>query len=276
MLLVVGGSVLLIFYGFRFIPGRYLTRIHVLLFPTSLTATLAVFYQACISDPGLITKDNVKVYLKLYRYDDIIFTESECKTCQITKPARSKHCRLCNRCIARFDHHCTWLDNDIGYLNLRIFLLFLLMTSIHIFYVFYLCYNIIYSVVDTQNLWFYQSKHGTLDKTPYFILFKILVYHMPVIVSLLLFTLPVGLMVFSFFIYHLYLVSKNETTNESFKREDLEYEFKEIKKNQDISKKNKDIIQPKGIINYYNIGILNNFKEILYPIKSSLLTKKYS
>lgn len=31
-----------------------------------------------------------------------------CTKCQLVRPARAGHCRLCGRCVRRLDHHCVW------------------------------------------------------------------------------------------------------------------------------------------------------------------------
>ncbi|KAH7013437.1 DHHC palmitoyltransferase-domain-containing protein [Ilyonectria destructans] len=104
---------------------------------TKLTVVITVampytfLYLACASDPGYITPENVNYHLSLYPYDHTLFRPGrECQTCHLLKPARSKHCSICKRCVAKSDHHCIFINSCVGYGNQHWFLLLLASTAI--------------------------------------------------------------------------------------------------------------------------------------------------
>ena len=54
----------------------------------------------------------------------------ECKWCHAQQPRRAHHCRVCDRCVATFDHHCVALGTCVGERNRARFWLFLLLQSL--------------------------------------------------------------------------------------------------------------------------------------------------
>jgi palmitoyltransferase ZDHHC13/17 len=80
-----------------------------------LNIAFAVFYSltsyfyvtTMVYDPGFVPKMNgiaeqkavIDDLLKLWKFDESNF----CVTCMIRTPLRSKHCRRCQRCVAKHD-----------------------------------------------------------------------------------------------------------------------------------------------------------------------------
>lgn len=73
-------------------------------------------------------KDVIDDLLSLWKFDEQNF----CVPCMVRMPLRSKHCKRCNRCIAKHDHHCPWVYNCIGINNHRQFFLYLVFLEIGI------------------------------------------------------------------------------------------------------------------------------------------------
>lgn len=65
-----------------------------------------------------------------------------CVFCQTPKPPGAHHCRICRKCILDMDHHCPFIGNCVGRLNLRSFILFLAWTLI----------GTVYGIIMTSTL----------------------------------------------------------------------------------------------------------------------------
>ncbi|KAG0216546.1 palmitoyltransferase akr1 [Mortierella sp. GBA30] len=100
-----------------------------LAFMVGYVLALYFFYGAVMADPGW-----TKVNTSLETQREVVIQMADrglldarhfCVSCVTQRPMRSKHCKFCNRCVAKFDHHCPWIYNCIGAKNHRAFMIFL-------------------------------------------------------------------------------------------------------------------------------------------------------
>lgn len=98
-------------------------------------AMSSLFCSGCM-DPGIIPRSpppanqghiprtrNVEVngHMVVVRYNE---------TCNFYQPPRAHHCSVLNDCIERFDHYCPWVGTTIGKRNYRFYLIFVFSSSI--------------------------------------------------------------------------------------------------------------------------------------------------
>ncbi|XP_033742108.1 probable protein S-acyltransferase 23 isoform X1 [Pecten maximus] len=97
--------------------------LHIFFFIFNVLMWFCLFH-ASTTDPGYLPR-NIPEYdmaiKQVAHFDEWKQGENPlsrlCHTCRTVKPLRSKHCRICNRCVIMFDHHCPYIYNCVGYKN---------------------------------------------------------------------------------------------------------------------------------------------------------------
>lgn len=282
--------------SFQYIPGPYVSAVHRYLGMYGVIIGAVLFLLTSYSDPGLITARNVSDYLSMYPYDGIFYEEKTCSTCNLARPPRSKHCSICGRCVARFDHHCGWTNTCIGENNLRFFIMFLFWHCCLTLYGTFVLAAVIAGEVKRRNLvqfltHYYGVKPSFQNLFPHILQWVVAVYSEQLLI--LLFLGVISLLLIGFFGYHLYLVLTNTTTNETYKWEGYKRWQKEVlmkqhqaanetalSSSEQVSKKrfklvcNFPFFSRKGVAplkdalkrnNVYDKGVLQNLAEVFFP-----------
>lgn len=137
-------SVVLAIFGFEWFVYHFVSTPkpgYAVLFNAVFCVALWSYLRVALTDPGSTTCPEWTAWLAKQsdagtvggEGSDIIHNKkrpgwspgqaSYCDTCG-ARPERAHHCTSCGMCVLRYDHHCPWVGNCIGWHNHRYFLLF--------------------------------------------------------------------------------------------------------------------------------------------------------
>ena len=84
------------------------------------------FFNRCaLINPGIVQKKNIDINNMEY-----------CNICQVyyNEDKKVQHCKMCNICVEKMDHHCVWVGKCVGKNN--IFSFYAMLASIGLVYLF--------------------------------------------------------------------------------------------------------------------------------------------
>ncbi|XP_051877800.1 palmitoyltransferase ZDHHC4 isoform X2 [Pristis pectinata] len=164
---------------------------------------------------------------------------------------------VCNRCVHRFDHHCVWVNNCIGALNIRYFLFYLVTLLGMAAAVGTVTIRFLVQVALMSNLpqAMYVNAEGEHEPVGVLFIVQKLFLTFPRILFMLGFTLLSFFLLAGYSAFHLFLVMTNQTSNEWYKY-----------KNSCRCRVDNSRTDRRTWENVYHRGFITNMKEIICPV----------
>lgn len=131
-----------------------------------------------------------------------------CESCLIVQMVPTKHCKLCNECCTKFDHHCIYINGCVGAKNHKQFIFFLLSTLLAVFGFFY--GSMSYLATENEKLKLANLNIPTENQITIYYLCMASRFHVRLTAVTILFTLT-GILILGLFVNQLKSISLGYT-----------------------------------------------------------------
>jgi len=181
--------------------------------------TITSLLLTSCTDPGIIPRSKsqnsnneiIPNKSEIIEVNGYLYSFKYCDTCGFYKPPRSTHCRQCDNCVEKWDHHCPWMGTCIGKRNYRYFFLFCFQAGFYSIVAVFVCVTQIILRI------FYGINNVPLIYPAYYqaVIFSLL-WSIPSFLLILYFS-TVFLLPTMMTIIHTYFISSGQTTYENIK-----------------------------------------------------------
>lgn len=98
------------------------------------------------------TKDSINWLSEPSNNKSLALQPYFCDICMCIQASPTKHCKLCETCVCKFDHHCLFINKCVGLKNHRSFITLVVFTLIAIAYYLVHLYSYLNNFYDNLNI----------------------------------------------------------------------------------------------------------------------------